>query len=135
MKKIIFCAAIFGMFINALAFSDYYSTLLNYFEKESGQKLDAESGKKLFEKQVNKNGEIRSCVDCHNIDIKKYGKEKKLFGLLTKIIPPMAVSTNSKAFLDFSQTNRLFDKDCKYVFGRLCTAKEKGDMIYYFISN
>ena len=103
-----------------------YVNLLNQYRTEAGEELSAARGKELFEK---KEGE-KSCTGCHGKDITKEGKEE--YWILSKSIDPMALSANPEGFSDPEEVEKNFNKYCKKVFGKKCTAREKGDILLYF---
>lgn len=106
-------------------FAGGYQDLLKKYEAEAGAPLDAAKGKELFQKKVGD----KSCTGCHNEDITKEGHEK--FWIFSKSIGAMALSANAKRYKDADDTEEEFDKYCKEVFDRVCTAKEKGDILLY----
>ncbi len=128
-KGAAFMAAAFTVAAFTAVSAKGYEELLKKYEAEAGQPFDAAAGKALYEKKVNG----KSCTDCHNTDIRKPGQVKFLF--LSKTLDPFALSANPKAFSDAAHADKDFNKNCKKIFGRVCTAKEKGDMLQYFISN
>lgn len=116
--------------LSGVLLAEGYKDLFKQYEaKADNLPFSAERGKELFEKKVNG----KSCTDCHNTDITKPGEVSFLF--LTKSIDPMALSANPEAFSDIEEAEENFDKNCKKVFKRLCTAQEKGDLLTYFTTN
>lgn len=105
-----------------------HTELLQRYAGEAGEALSAERGQVLWESTVDE----KSCTTCHNSDITQPGQVKILF--LSKRIKPMALSANPKRFQDSAEVEKAFDKNCKRVFGRVCTAKEKGDILTYLTS-
>lgn len=99
------------------------------YEKEAGASLNAERGKELWEKKIPGPGFEKSCTGCHNTDPKKSGKHK-VKGV-EKEIKPMALSANKKRYTKWKKVDKSFDKFCKKVYDRACTAQEKGDMLLY----
>lgn len=124
----------FGMTIFLAAGSqvwagDNHLKLLEQYEGEAGEALSAERGKALWEKSV---GE-KSCTNCHTSDITQPGEMTILF-FFKKSIDPMALSANPDRYQDIEKADKAFDKNCKRVFDKLCTSKEKGDLLKYLTS-
>jgi cytochrome c peroxidase len=70
-----------------------------------------------------------SCSACHttsplNVGHTRAGKE----------IQPMAVSRSPQRFTDPVKVERWFTRNCHSVYGRACTAEEKGNFIAYMSS-
>jgi hypothetical protein len=70
-----------------------------------------------------------SCTSCHTENIKGLGKSRA-----GKDIQPMAASVNSKRFTNLADVEKWFSRNCPDVLGRECTAKEKGDVLAYLLS-
>jgi len=103
--------------------------LLERYEAEAGERLSAERGKELFERKEGDKG----CTSCHGVDIKQEGRAR--FWIFSKKIGPMALSVNPKRFQKPKDTAADLDKYCQEVFGRVCTAREKGDLLVYFTAS
>jgi cytochrome b len=88
--------------------------------------FDAARGKTLyFEEHDGKNGKV-SCATCHTADARKEGKSP-----VGKLIDPLAPSANPQALTDQAKADKWFDRNCKQVLGRTCTARERGDFVTY----
>ena len=107
--------------------------LLNKYEKEAGKKFNSAEGKEFFEKKNAKTE--KSCIDCHNRDIKKAGSQKVFFSLFAIEVPALSVSANKEAFKSSKKAAKEFDNYCEEVWQRVCTAEEKGNMLLYFMEN
>ena len=111
----------------------FYDILLTEAKKAdpSVKSFSAEEGHKFFlAKHVNKeNGEERSCSKCHTSDPKQKGQTP-----VGKSIEPMAMSVNKDRFTERAKVEKWFKRNCQWVLGRQCTAKEKGDYIAYMSS-
>ena len=105
---------------------DNHLKLLEQYESEAGESLSIERGKALWEKSV----EDKSCTNCHTSDITQPGEMTILF-FFKKSIDPMALSANPDRYQDIEKADKAFDKNCKRVFDRVCTPKEKGDLLKY----
>ena len=51
-----------------------------------------------------------------------------------KVLAPMAVSQTPDRFTDLAKVEKWFSRNCQTVYGRLCTAIEKGDFIAFMAS-
>lgn len=91
--------------------------------------FDAARGKALYFTEHDTSNGRRSCATCHTADARKPGRSP-----VGKIIEPLAPSANPAAFTDLENTNKWFDRNCKQVLGRTCTARERGDFITYVSS-
>ncbi|MEZ5774220.1 MAG: DUF1924 domain-containing protein [Hyphomicrobiaceae bacterium] len=67
-----------------------------------------------------------SCTTCHTKDPTAAGETRA-----GKRIEPMAVSANPKRFTNAEDVAKWFERNCKSVLGRACTASEKGDVLAY----
>jgi len=70
--------------------------------------------------------ETPSCTSCHGATPQDVGKTRA-----NKAIAPMAVSKTPDRFTDADKVTLWFDRNCKGVLGRVCTALEKGDFITF----
>jgi hypothetical protein len=90
--------------------------------------FSAERGDTLWHsKHTAADGKERDCTLCHGTDLKNPGKHIKT----GKVIDPMAPSVNHKRFTDIDKVEKWFLRNCKWTFGRECTAQEKGDLLKY----
>jgi cytochrome b len=88
--------------------------------------FDAARGKALYvEAHPGKDGQV-SCVTCHTLDATREGRSP-----VGKVIEPLAPSANPRRFSDLGKADKWFDRNCKQVLGRVCTAREKGDVVTY----
>jgi len=71
------------------------------------------------------------CRQCHVINDAEhpYPKDAKL-----RKIAPLAPSANPKRLTDFDHVEAFLKPNCEMVFGRVCTTKEKGDVLSWIIS-
>ncbi len=129
-KLILVTALILAMplSLQAGAISDLQA---NYQAKGAGP-FSAVAGEKLWSKSFTdaKSGKMRNCTTCHTADLTKLGKHVRT----GKVIEPMAVSVNAKRFTEVKKIKKWFVRNCKWTFGRECTAQEKGDFLAFFSS-
>jgi hypothetical protein len=68
-----------------------------------------------------------ACTACHTEDPTAMGRNAKT----GRPIEPVAVSVKPDRFTDPDEVAKQFQRDCKNVMGRECTAQEKGDYITF----
>ena len=113
------------------------------YEAEGASNFSAEAGKEMWTKVMpfEYKGEMmkdRSCSVCHHAVPTNPGKHAKT----GKEIAPMtlsAVSTNRKGeqvprFSEAKKIKKWFKRNCKWTYGRECTAQEKGNFLAFFKS-
>lgn len=71
-----------------------------------------------------------ACAACHTDDPAAQGRHSRT----GRAIEPMAVSVTPKRFTDPDKVETRFERDCRNVLGRACTAREKGDVITFLAS-
>jgi len=107
--------------------------LLKQYIQQGASSFSAESGQKLWF-SVNK-GEApfseRSCTTCHTQDLKNTGEHVRT----NKRIDAMSQSVNPTRLSDTQKVEKWFKRNCKWTFGRECSAQEKGDIITYIQSH
>lgn len=89
---------------------------------------DAGRGRSLFVTEVKRNGDSRACTSCHTSDPRQPGTTP-----IGKAIAPLAPSANAAAFTDRAKADKWFDRNCKQVLGRGCTAAEKSDVLRFLL--
>jgi cytochrome c553 len=89
----------------------------------------AEQGAIAWKREVRhgKSGKLRACQNCHGEDLTRPGRHVKT----GKTIKPMAVSVNPQRLSDGKKIEKWFKRNCKWTWGRECTAQEKGDILLY----
>jgi hypothetical protein len=106
-------------------------TLFQRYQTEGGKAFSADTGKALWsQKQTGNGGKQHACTDCHGVDITLDGRHAKT----QKPIKPMAASTNSGRYLQEKKVEKWFKRNCKWTWGRECTAQEKGDILTYLLA-
>ena len=71
--------------------------------------------------------EGRTCATCHGQDLYQVGEHKTT----RKQINPMAMSANASRYTDAAKVEKWFQRNCKWTWGRECSAQEKGDLLQY----
>lgn len=82
---------------------------------------DQGKGRQLWNSVVNE----RSCTSCHGDDPTQMGKHIKT----GKTIQPMALSVNGERYQDDKKVEKWFLRNCKWTFGRQCSAQEKAGIL------
>lgn len=70
-----------------------------------------------------------SCTSCHGADPRQLGRNAKT----GRPIDPVAVSANPQRYTDAALVEKHFQRDCKSVMGRPCSAQESGDYITFMM--
>ena len=89
--------------------------------------FSAERGRQFFSSA---HGNDWSCASCHTSTPLAPGKHVKT----GKEIAPMAPAANPQRFADAAKVEKWFNRNCRDVLGRVCTAREKGDVLAYLMS-
>lgn len=90
---------------------------------------DPGRGKALYFTERDKDGKPTSCATCHTDDARRPGRSP-----VGKRIAPLAPSVNPARFSERRQADRWYDRNCKQVLGRPCTAGEKADFLAYVLT-
>lgn len=69
----------------------------------------------------------RTCATCHGDDLRQPGKHIKT----GKLIEPLAPSANPQRLADARKVEKWFKRNCRWTWGRECTAQEKGNFIQF----
>ncbi len=131
MKKLI----LFLLAISVIPLSHVHAenrVVQNLFEQYASQGVtqpSAERGEKLWQQRFSATGKFseRSCTSCHTSNINKSGKHIRT----NKVIKPMSPTENPKRLTNMKKVNKWFKRNCKWTFGRECSAQEKADILAY----
>jgi hypothetical protein len=109
------------------AANDVVARLLKQYESQGGARFTAATAEALWTRDFRdaKTGEARRCSTCHSEDLRRNGKH----ATTGKAIEPLAPSVNPKRLTDPEHIEKWFSRNCKWTFGRECTAQEKGDFL------
>lgn len=124
-----------GLFTAGEARAETPQELLAQYEAEAGAEtpsfkgFDAGRGQRLYESSFTTSRGESACTTCHTADPALAGKTPA-----GKRVEPLAPSANPRRFTDRARAEKWFDRNCKQVIGRVCTAEEKGDLLTYFLS-
>ena len=94
--------------------------------------FSAKMGKQLWAKEVvsAKDGHARSCATCHSRKLRSSGKHAKT----GKAIEPLSPAVNAERLTSAKKIRKWFKRNCKWTWGRECTAQEKGDFLSFIQS-
>lgn len=95
--------------------------LLDELAAATSGAADATNGAQLWTREV----DGRSCATCHQSDVGKPGRHART----GKPIEPMAPSVNPKRLTDRAEMDKWLLRNCKWTFGRECTASEQADIL------
>jgi len=99
---------------------------LQTYQQQGAFQTDTARGKQLWYARNNE----RSCSSCHGTKPGEMGKHVRT----RKPIDPMALSVNPGRYQDSKKTEKWFLRNCKWTFGRTCTAQEKADILTWLVS-
>lgn len=103
--------------------------MIERYQQQGNLSFSVEAGKKLWEQEIThkKSPTVRSCATCHGDDLSSAAKHVKT----NKVIKAMAPSVNGERFNKQKKIEKWFMRNCKWTWGRACTAQEKGDILRY----
>ena len=108
------------------AWSADTSAIIDTYQSKTQQQFEAEKGAGLWAK-AGKEG--RTCGDCHGVNPTQPGKHVRT----GKRIGPMAASVDAKRYRDQKKIEKWFKRNCKWTWGRECTAVEKGHLLTWLV--
>lgn len=97
------------------------AALLETWQVDATLQFSAEAGRLLWYQEV----DGRSCTSCHSESVRGAGRHQKT----GKVIEPMAPSVNSTRLTEAKKIKKWLLRNCKWTFGRECSAQEKGDIL------
>ena len=107
--------------------ADVIDDLQNSYRAAGAAAFHEASGLALWQTQGTQG---RTCATCHGEDLRHAGKH----ATTQKPIEPMAPSANVTRYADASKVEKWFLRNCKWTWGRECSAQEKGDLLQYLRS-
>ncbi len=126
----------------ALVQANAIPEMMDKYKAAGGSNFSAEAGKKMWTQEIpftNKKGVHvtgRACATCHSADLTTVGKHKKTGKLIAPMAPSVPfVQVEEKDIPRYSSAKKIkkwFRRNCKWTYGRECTAQEKGDFLMYF---
>ena len=97
------------------------------YRAEGAGPFDATAGASAWQRGTSTEGETRSCSTCHGTDPRQPGRHPRT----GKRIEPLAPSANPQALADAGNVEKWFARNCKWTWGRECSAQEKGNFLEY----
>jgi hypothetical protein len=99
---------------------------LEVYRGQGVEQADAAHGRQLWYTPVAE----RSCSNCHGENPVAIGSHVKT----GKEIAPMAPSVNPERYQSAKKIEKWFRRNCKWTFGRECSAQEKADILTWLAS-
>ncbi len=138
MKKVFVQALVASFFTISMSifplatFADPISELQTDYQAKGAAEFSPVRGEKLWKKDFvdAKSDTVRNCSTCHTANLTTSGKHART----KKVIKPMAPSVNPTRYRKKKKIEKWFLRNCKWTFGRECTAQEKGDFLSYLKS-
>ena len=127
MKLWMLCALHLAMGSQALAETPAVTTLLVEYQAEAATPFAAERGHALWHREQ----DGRSCLSCHGDSLHTPGQHQKT----GKVIEPMARQVNPERLTEVKKIKKWLRRNCKWTFGRECTAQEKGDVLVWLVQH
>ena len=103
--------------------SELIDTMLLEFQAAAQAPFSESEGERTWLR----NAGGRSCTSCHSDSLYVRGRHEST----GKIIEPMAPSVNPERLTERKKINKWFLRNCKWTFGRECTAQEKGNILLW----
>jgi hypothetical protein len=123
-RKVSFVAVLLlALPLLAVGVSAATQALLEELAVNAAEPFSAEAGSATWFKDANG----RSCTSCHTDSVHAQGRHERT----GKVIEPMAPSVNPERLTKRKKINKWFLRNCKWTFGRECTAQEKGDILVW----
>ena len=119
------CIMLLFLGLEGFADENAAAELMRIWENEAREPFTPAAGEQLW--FVDADG--RSCTSCHTDDPKVVGRHAKT----GKPIEPLAPSTNPERLTDVKKIKKWLYRNCKWTFGRECTAQEKGDVLTWLL--
>ena len=104
--------------------SEISDVMIEEYELEAARPFTIEAG---FETWTAPQPNGRSCNTCHGESLFIAGSHQKT----GKRIEAMAPSVNPDRLTSRKKINKWFLRNCKWTYGRECTAQEKGDILLW----
>ena len=132
MKKAIILAASL-LITPALVQASAIDERLAEYKTEGASNFSAAAGKAMWNKEVvSEEGDKRSCATCHNSDLTKAGKHRKTGKVIAAMAPSVPTMEGEEVrYSEGKKIEKWFKRNCKWTYGRECTAQEKGDFLTY----
>ena len=123
MHRVYLFIAVFVVPLITAHASETSDLMIEEFSAQAATPITASAGKAAWFRV----SEGRSCTSCHTDSVTVQGRHERT----GKVIEPMAPSINPDRLTDRKKINKWFLRNCKWTFGRECTAQEKGDILLW----
>ncbi len=122
------CRAVLVLFLtlapgSAFAVSEVTRVMLEELQTMAPLSFSAAAGKATWFKDI----DGRSCTTCHTESVLVSGRHQRT----GKVIEAMAPSINPQRLTVRKKINKWLLRNCKWTFGRECSAQEKGDILVW----
>ena len=102
--------------------------LAGYAAADAGP-FSAGRGETLWQRPGSDNA--RRCSSCHGVDLSQAGRHQRT----RKPIAPLSPAVEPKRLSDAKKVEKWLLRNCKWTWGRVCTAQEKGDLLSFIQQN
>ena len=102
------------------------ATLLAELQQSAPLPFSTSRGRDIWHRQQ----DDRSCASCHSESVHTPGRHVRT----GKYIEPMAPSVNRMRLTRVDKIQKWLRRNCKWTFGRECTAQEQGDILLWLSS-
>lgn len=127
MNRLVLMITVGLSFNTAMAESPAMKQLLDEYRTSGMVDTDFNRGQILWQQTVTVNGKAHSCTSCHGSNLNKEGKHQTT----GKVIQAMSPTVNPQRLTDRAKIEKWFKRNCKWTWGRECTAQEKSDLLIY----
>lgn len=118
-----------SLFTAAAAQAAAVDERLAEYRSQGAKNFSAQAGEKLWNQELTdpRTSDRRSCATCHHANLAETGKHTET----GKPIKPMKPAVNPERLTDAKKVEKWFLRNCKWTYGRECTAQEKGDILMF----
>lgn len=118
-----------GLALASVAQAATVDERLAEYRRQGATSFSAQTGEALWNKEMAdpRSGEKRSCATCHRANLTEPGRHAET----GKVIQPMKPAVNPERLTDAKKIEKWFLRNCKWTYGRECTAQEKGDFLMF----
>ncbi len=104
--------------------------LMSEYQSQGASAPNQREGERLWKQQVLVKGKQRSCSSCHTEDLQAVGGH----ATSKKRIDPLAPSVNPQRLRQTKKIKKWFKRNCKWTWGRECSAQEQASLLLYINS-
>ena len=129
MKAAMLATALLTVVVSSPLLAGTVSGLLEGYQGAGAGPFSATRGGELWQRPGTDS--TRRCSTCHGIDLGQGGRHKRT----GKPIAAMSPAVEPKRLSDAKKIEKWLRRNCKWTWGRTCTAQEKGDLLSYIQQN